>query len=91
LYIEGDIPVELFTQDRIYTPDANRFYFYGNENGADNHFAYATGQWVQVEIPVSHAMQLYSQWLSGANATMIDRGMAFTAIYVSDVSCVKNA
>ena len=91
MYIEGDVPVELYAQDKIYTGNDNRFYFYGNENGADNHFAYATGQWVQVEIPVSHAMQLYSQWASGTNATMIDRGMAFTALYISDITCVKNA
>ena len=85
--------MQLYSQDNIYST-ANRVVSYGTssiEAGADGWTNFPTGQWITVEIPVSHATQLIGQWSASANATMIVRGKAFTAIYVSDISCVKNA
>ena len=93
MYVEGDVAMQLYSQDTIYT-SSNRYVPYGNpsiEPGADGYTNLPTGQWITVEIPVSHAIQLIGQWSASANATMIVRGKAFTAIYISDISCVKNA
>ncbi|MBR7141355.1 MAG: hypothetical protein IKD03_04355, partial [Clostridia bacterium] len=92
MYIEGSNALQLYSQDTIYST-SNRFYFYGNENGADGGHVYATGQWIDVEIPMSHVIQLYDV-LDGrsdglGHALIVDRGKAFTAIYISDIVCVK--
>ena len=92
MYVEGDVAMQLYSQDRIYS-EGNRVVSYGTssiEPGADGWTNFPTGQWITVEIPVSHATQLMGQWSASADATMIVRGKAFTAIYISDISCVKN-
>ena len=93
MYVEGDVAMQLYSQDTIYT-SGNRVVSYGTSSiapGSDGWTNFPTGQWITVEIPVSHATQLMGQWSASATATMIVRGKAFTAIYVSDISCVKNA
>ena len=90
LYIEGDNDLSLYSQDNIYTT-SQRAYDYGTTPGEGKWELFKTGQWITVEIPVAHATQLFGRWKNSADATMIVRGKAFTAIYVSDITCVKNA
>jgi hypothetical protein len=93
MYVEGEVAMQFYSQDNIYSKD-NRVVSYGTssiEPGTDGWTNFPTGQWITVEIPVSHATQLIGQWQNSGTATMIVRNKAFTAIYVSDVSCVKNA
>ena len=90
LYIEGENALSLYTQEKIYTTD-NRYFDYGPNAGSGAWYTYATGEWITVEIPVSHATQLFGRWKNNSDATMIVRGKAFTAIYISDITCVKDA
>jgi hypothetical protein len=93
MYVEGEVAMQFYSQDNIYSKD-NRVVSYGTssiEPGADGWTNFPTGQWITVEIPVAHATQLIGQWQNSGTATMIVRNKAFTALYISDITCVKNA
>ena len=90
MYIESENKHEFYSQDTIYTEsNVQRVHAYGPTDGT--FYEYAPGEWFTLEIPVAHATQLFGRWQNSALATFINRGDAFTAIYISDITCVKNA